>query len=82
MATSGRRLTPAEERELIRLRCFGWSIRAVALAIGCDKATVHKYAPRWLVVEWLTKIEGVSADHVPPDSLDSPEIPSTDPAAR
>lgn len=79
MATSGRRLTPQEERELIRLRCLGWSIRAVALAIGCDKATVHKYAPAWLVVEWLTKIEGVSADHIP---LDSPEIPKTDPAAR
>lgn len=82
MATSGRRLTAAEERELIRLRCAGWSIRAVALAIGCDKRTVHKYAPAWLVVEWLTKIEGVSADHIPSDPPDSQEIPKTDPAAR
>lgn len=82
MGTPGRRLTAAEERELIRLRCAGWSIRAVAVRIGCDKATVHKYAPAWLVVEWRTKVEGLSAEHIPPDSVDSPEIPKSDPAAR
>lgn len=82
MGTSGRRLTAAEERELIRLRCLGWSCRRVAAQLGRDKETVQKYAPQWLVVEWLTKIEGVSASHIPPDSVDSPEMPQSDPAAR
>lgn len=67
MATSGRRLTAAEERELIRLRCLGWSIRAVAREMRLRPMTVWKYAPAHLVVRWLTEVEGVSADHIPAD---------------
>ena len=68
MATSGRRLTAAEERELIRLRCLGWSCRKVARELGLARRTVWNYAPAWLVADWLIRVEGVSADHIPADS--------------
>lgn len=70
MATSGRRLTPDEERELIRLRCLGWSVRKVARHLDLDKETVHKYAPQWLVDEWNTRVMGESA---PLPSIDIPQ---------
>lgn len=67
MATSGRRLTPDEERELIRLRCLGWSVRKVARHLDLHIETVHKYAPQWLVDEWNTRVVGTTTSIVAVD---------------
>jgi len=58
MATSGRRLRPDEETELIRLRCLGWSVRKVARHLGLCRKTVWTYAPKWLVEEWNSRVVG------------------------
>jgi len=68
MGTSGRRLTPAEEGELIRLRCLGWSVRKVAREMGLCRKTVWTYAPKWLVDEWNNSVVG-SKPLAPPPAL-------------
>jgi len=45
----GRNLPHEELVALLRRRVDGLSIRQTAAACNLDKATVHKYAPDWLV---------------------------------
>jgi hypothetical protein len=64
MATSGRDLNPDEIGLIIRLRCAGWSLRAIERELAVTRPTILKYAPEAVVRDWLIGVEGLDPAEV------------------